>query len=136
MTSGTAPSGQVSVSSVYSGGAYQGWYAFNQGSGQWHTAATNMANQWICYSFPAPRFVHTVELRPGTEGGPTSFRIEYSDDGNNWTAALTVASYTPVVNTKTVHPVVAAGRHRHWRLFSMTNTSYGSINELQFLGFM
>ena len=134
MTSSSAPSGVVGASSQYSS-SYAAWMAFDRGSGWWDTASANMINQWLSYSFPTPRFVHTLELTPGTEGGPTKWRLEYSDDGATWVTALSVPAYTPVANNKTTHSVAVVGKHAHWRLFAETATSYCSVNEMQLLGF-
>ena len=133
MTSASAPSGAASASSEYAG--YPAYKAFDQSGSHWDTSSANMTNQWLRYSFPTPRFVHTIELTPGSEGGPTKWRLEYSDDGSTWVPVLSVPSYTPVHNVKTTHDVIAAGKHTHWRIFAETATSYCSVNEMQLLGF-
>ena len=133
MTSASAPSGDASALSEYAG--FQAYKAFNQSGSYWVTQSANMTNQWLRYSFPTPRFVHTIELTPGAEGGPTKWRLEYSDDGSTWVPVLSVPSYTPVSNVKTTHDVIAAGKHTHWRMFAETATSYCSVNEMQLLGF-
>ena len=134
MTSASAPSGAASASSEYDAG-YQAYKAFDQSVGYWATSSTNMTNQWLRYSFPTPRFVHTIELTPGAEGGPTKWRLEYSDDGSTWVPVLSVPSYTPARDVKTTHAVIAAGKHTHWRMFAETATSYCSVKEMQLLGF-
>ena len=133
MTSASAPSGAASASSEYAG--YQAYKAFDQSGSYWVTSSANMTNQWLRYSFPTPRFVHTIELTPGVEGGPTKWRLEYSDDGSTWVPVLSVPSYTPVSNVKTTHDVIAAGKHTHWRIFAETATFYCSVKEMQLLGF-
>ncbi len=133
MTSASAPSGAASASSEYAG--FQAYKAFDKSGSYWVTSSGNMTNQWLRYSFPTPRFVHTIELTPGVEGGPTKWRLEYSDDGSTWVPVLSVPSYTPVSNVKTTHDVIAAGKHTHWRMFAETATSYCSVNEMQLLGF-
>ena len=133
MTSASAPSGAASASSEYAG--YQAYKAFDQSDSYWATLYANMTNQWLRYSFPTPRSVHTIELTPGVEGGPTKWRLEYSDDGSTWVTVLSVPSYTPVSNVKTTHDVIAAGKHTHWRIFAETATFYCSVKEMQLLGF-
>ncbi len=135
MTSASTPSGAASASSEYST-SYPAWRAFDRTASHWDTASTGMTNQWLRYSFDSPVFVHTLELTPGSEGGPTKWRLEYSDDGANWVSAIAVPSYTPYSGVKTTHAVFAAGKHRHWRLFAETATSYCSVNEMQLLGFL
>ena len=134
MTSASAPSGAASASSEYDAG-YQAYKAFDQSVGYWATSSTNMTNQWLRYSFPTPRSVHTIELTPGDEGGPTKWRLEYSDDGSTWVPVLSVPSYTPARDVKTTHAVIAAGKHTHWRMFAETATTYCSVKEMQLLGF-
>ena len=133
MTSATTPSGSVSASSY--NGAYVPYQAFDRTANLWIASGTDMTNQWIRYDFPAAVYLHTGEVTPGSLGGPTSFRIEYSDNATTWTTAVTVSSYSPAAGVKTTHKLLAAGRHRYWRLFSMTSTGFGSINELQLRGF-
>lgn len=134
MTSDSAPSGTVTASSA--NGGYVGYHAFDQAANIW---LPNIADpgEWVAYAFPNPVHIHTAELTPGALGGPLGFAIEYSDDGSNWTPAAEVPSYAQQTGVKTTHTVIAGGRHKHWRLrFTVAGEGFGSIDELQFVGFI
>lgn len=135
MTSYNTPStGKVTASSEYSS-TYAAYHAFNDTTSYWITQTSEMSNQWIAYEFDTPRFVHTVELTFGTYGGPTSLRIEYSNDGSTWSIAHTESGISPSSDARMDIGIFIPGKYKHWRLFSMTNTSYGSIKRLDFVGF-
>ena len=132
MTSASQPLGTVTRSSA--NGAYEGWQAFDHTVNLWLPGVAQ-AGEWVAYQFTQPVHIHSAELTPGDMGGPTGFRLQYSDNGSAWTTAAEVASYTPSAGVKTTHALPVAGRHAHWRLYLLGASGFGSVNELQFLGF-
>lgn len=61
-------------------------------------STTPIGNEWIAYQFPTPVSIVEFRYQPynfgSIEYAPTSFGIEYSDDGTNWTRATTYSGLT------------------------------------------
>lgn len=83
MTSDSAPYGTVNASSLYSGGTYQKYYAFdNNESTSWATNDIN-TNSWISYSFTNPICIKKTYISVATGGTGTklkNFKIQASND--------------------------------------------------------
>lgn len=133
--SGARPSCVCQITSSGQNGPYNDWQAFDQRPDWLWLPAVAQGGEWLAYQFAQPVYIHTCELTPGGLGGPTAWRIECSDDGAQWHAALDVPSYTPAGGVTTRHAVVAAGRHAHWRFVLLAADGFGSVDELQFKGF-
>lgn len=136
MTSETAPSGVASASSIYSTG-YLAFYAFNNASSYWCSQSGAPINQqWVRYDFPAPVFLHSLDVIAGNDQPVKDFRLEYSDDGTSWLTAMTGTFAQS--NTSAIHKIEqAVGQHRYWRISAITGygASYASLSEVKFRGF-
>lgn len=144
MTSATAPEGAVTQSSQLT--SYEGWKAFNRDNTtiklNWLSTSGSITNQWVGYEFIAPMYIHTVEVQATDYANQQNTTvknaiIQYSDDGTNWSDALTTV-YHGSDNTIQYTPISVAGRHKYWRMFCLDNNGnakYTGIGELQFKGF-
>lgn len=83
MTSATTPSGEVSASSTLDG-RFPAYQAFDGNTSTvWHSAAG--VPQWIAYDFAQSVIINFVKLRTHSDiVGPKVSKIQYSNDGTNW----------------------------------------------------
>lgn len=67
---------------------------YNSGFNAWYGTAP-LAGSWVAYQFAEPVGVKEVAFTPGYFGslsyGPSSFSVQYSDNGVDW---FTVATFT------------------------------------------
>ena len=146
----TADSSKVTVSGTGSYGAK--WKPFDNnwecsvfpgGGDIWFS--NSHTNAWISYDFETPKIVKVVKLRPAQQNGGSSFvgvkdfKVQYSDDGTNWTDEGT--SFTHGNNTDAEIFTLGndVGAHRYWRIYvlnsydvSASSNFYISIANLQF----
>jgi hypothetical protein len=139
MTGNATPSGAASASTIQ-GAGYEAWRGFDKSAASWWlSASTSVTNQWLRYDFPAPVFIHSLAIDNTQQGGSRSAkdcRLEYSDDGTTWSAAvtMTLANNTP----SNSYDVSKTGKHRYWRLFALNNygdANYISIADMSLTGF-
>ena len=94
MTSNTAPSGVVTVSSTYSGN-WKSYGAFND-SYEWYATSNN--NQYVQYQFPEAMTLKAFEYQPSTipsyEVAGYTITLTGSNDGTNFTQLATKSGIT------------------------------------------
>ena len=97
MTSNTAPSGVITVSSVYTA-TYDGWKAFddNTASSTAWLSANGATTGWIKYEFASQKDVVKYSIQGTNVPGrsPSSWTLQGSNDGVNWTILDTQSSQT------------------------------------------
>jgi hypothetical protein len=139
MTGNATPSGAAGASTT-AGAGYEAWRGFDKSAASWWlSASTSVTNQWLRYDFPAPVFIHSLEIDNTQQGANRSAkdcRLEYSDDGTTWSAAvtMTLANNTP----SNSYDVSKTGKHSYWRLFALNNygdANYISIADMSLTGF-
>lgn len=119
-----------------SGGDYSGYpssYAFdNTQTSDWYSSqsGTAVANiSWIGYNFGVARAIRRMYIDQLGVSSVASIKIQYSDDGTNWTTAgmyITGETYAPTTPSSIYYNVPAVGAHQYWRVLAIANPSSGS----------
>lgn len=141
MTSATTPAGIVTAS-AFSDSSGAPYLAFDKNSGTgWKSPWGMASNNWLAYQFAAPVSIHTVVIRggdlasAGTLTAAKDIRIEYSENGSDWSVLMAVTLNNSLVDQK----FDAKGiRRKYWRIFIISN--YGHMNQtalldINFIGF-
>lgn len=134
MTSATTPSGQVFSSATVQGTAY---IAFNNNFNKTDLSWSGSGNSYIGYKFNRPVVIRKVKarLRTDTTPVPSTWRIEASNDGNNWTdigeLTKTVQDTTTVVEANTN----STAQYQYCRIRKANTSGYTAVNTLQFYGY-
>ena len=150
MTSNISPSGQAIASDVYSDETYRfdAYKAFDKNTTDEYDSPSwvgnGSSNTWVGYIFDNPICVKRVDYSPrytALHQSSKEFKIQYSDDGNDWidaTGINTIKNESTSLTTYSVDITTNTGGHRYWRLFNIAtfNISRGitAVLELQFYG--
>ena len=138
MTSNTAPYGTAGATSESSTAAKKAWGAFD---GNLSTAAekstSNSSDARIYYKFTNPVNVKKVNLGISVSSENSfDYKIQYSDDGTNWTDATDFDTYAHTVGWNSFDlEVPDCGYHLYWGMMKHFRTNWITYaNELQFYG--
>lgn len=138
MTSGTAPSGRVLVSSEGSQTYEKGYLAFSDASGYW--ASTGGATQYIGYMFTSAVSVHKVTyLNRPSIAGPKVAKFQVSADGTTWTDIGDFPNCS-TANTTYTATYTNSTKCAYFRIYiTQSNYTYASIQyslaqRIQFYG--
>lgn len=138
MTSNTAPYGEASASSVYSGSGFEAYRAFdNNDTTRWNTTNLTTTNSWIMYKFTNPVCVRKFRLRPHYASSTCfvkNYRIEASNDGSTWETLYT-GLLENIENDVTVN-ITNDNYYLYYRLYVVDsyNSQAISVYTLQFYG--
>lgn len=131
-TGGTAIGSDDSTGNEYSkafdgGATTNGWFA-----------DSGPANQWVGYNFPSAKPVERVRVTTMSSGTnfltrmPKNCKLQYSDNGSSWSDAFNFFSVNVSGGVQTFPETPAAGYHKFWRIFVLTNASTSTqIDEIE-----
>lgn len=136
MTSNTTPSGECISSGIYSAG-FEAYKAFD-GNDSTKWSADGSTNKWVGYIFPNATKVGKVFLQNPTDSGYSpqgvkTFKIQYSDNGTDWTDATDTKTIAQAGNLTV--DIEHNNAHRYWRMLELTMYSannYATLSTLQF----
>ena len=136
MTSNTTPSGECITSGIYSAG-FEAYKVFD-GNDSTKWAADGKTNKWVGYVFPNATKVGKVFLQNPTDSGYSpqgvkTFKIQYSDNGTDWTDATDTKTIAQAGNLTV--DIEHNNAHRYWRMLELTMYSannYATLSTLQF----
>lgn len=135
MTSNTTPSGECIASGIYSAG-FEAYKAFD-GNDSTKWCAEGTTNKWVGYVFPNATKVGKVFLQNPTDSyspqGVKTFKIQYSDNGTDWTDATDTKTIAQAGNLTV--DIEHNNAHRYWRMLELTMYSannYATLSTLQF----
>lgn len=136
MTSNTTPSGECITSGIYSAG-FEAYKAFD-GNDSTKWSADGATNKWVGYIFPNATKVGKVFLQNPTDSGYSpqgvkTFKIQYSDNGTDWTDATDTKTIAQAGNLTV--DIEHNNAHRYWRMLELTMYSannYATLSTLQF----
>lgn len=132
----------VYASTSYSSGTYQPYKAFDgYGSTMWHSASGIVSNQWLMIDFGSIKTFSGISLMaPTTQWKdmlPKGFRLDGSNDGENWDVIGTFSSDRSSVNANEVlEYTFKKSTFRYWRILVLdvfSNSGYVAIAEVNFL---
>ena len=132
MTSNAAPYGTASCSDEYSGNP--SYYAFDGNDNTQTVLANNNTVGKIIYKFTNPTSVRkfSVYALPNVVNS-YSMRLQYSDDGTNWTS--TTDTYSYIKGEHSDYEVEDNGYHLYWAIERTTTSAIGALfNSIQFYG--
>jgi hypothetical protein len=128
-----------------------GWVASNAFNGTtagdgWHSGANGFpaTTEWLQYDFGAGNDKDIVEFHIAartsfTTQNPKDFRLQYSDNGTDWTTSITVISCTTwAANSYAMAFSANSGfgadgnPHRYWRLFVSVGANVTEIAEMEY----
>jgi hypothetical protein len=138
MTSDTTPSGIVTYSSLYAGGSYQGWYAFDRsGSSYYLTANFSVLPQWLGYEFTSSKIITSYII--SSPNIPSAFPKDWTFEA--WNGTTWIVLHTVVGNTNTSSytgafvNTTAYSKYRIYITANNGNVAYASIGEFSlFIG--
>lgn len=137
MTSNTTPSGEASASSY--NGARPPWHAFDGTANSWLTDGKN-TNQWLSYKFASPKKINKYAIKDQLPARlPNSWRIEGSNDGQNWIVLDSHSNVTDwIAGTRKEFIFTNEQSFFYYRIFVIKNNgdTYISIASLEFMSLL
>lgn len=146
MTSDTTPSGQAFENPPRADASQPAWKAFDGVDDSVSLACLNTVTGYIGYKFTNPVAVKKVAIlgslsTPYYTISPKTFKVQYSDNGTNWTDATGTLNYNyssfAEVTTQE-YAINTNSSHRYWNIYILTNGGHSlnksGLTKIQFYG--
>ena len=136
MTSNTAPSGEASASSVYSG-SYFAFGAFDGievgGAGNWLSQTPHGTTESLQYEYDTSIAINKYSIMSRITAFPTAFKLQGSNNGGvDYDDLDSRSGVTPINDTYVTFTFINSTKYTHYRLLISAFDNVGYVRIIEF----
>ena len=136
MTSNTTPNGTCFGSTTASSPTYDYFKVFDRNKTTFWNSAANESISWLGYHFSEAIIVNRVHLTAHStyKFGYSSFKVQGSNDGTNYTDLTEALTWNDVVNNSQDYIFYNTAAYSYYRIYATGTANQHMLAELQFYG--